>query len=816
MGNSLKRDPALLFAQARQEVEDLIGEMGSGKSNDEHFERILTLGFVTTIAELPQFSDLTTGRPDSWNPQRLWFVARVYWETQRWTQFKSLVQSAPEMGTNSSPLVARVYLRDAWRRLLAENSPSSALSVIESVEASPCGDSALILADLAHLRGYIEQHVRGNVTSALRQTDLAVALYEHLGEHELLCKNLIQQSFQRLQSAQLAGALLSSSRAVDVATAIPNVRLLTRAWMQHGICLYRKGATHEALTCFDVATNASTAVGETRWELRLRLAKARALLLAGATAEARHLLEEDGPDREVQDTLRIQAIHEEYLGIADLAEFKPADALLRFDRSEQLLIEAHVHSYERAEINLRKAEAYNALGRYQDSMEQCIEGLTKLDKVGEGLERGHLLRVKGLALHGLGRPHEASEAFQASERELRHVGDILELAKLLLDKAELSKGDAESRVADAAEAMNLLQRVGIESETQRARDILEMTQSVLRMQHRQDIDSTVDFDTKFIAESAALKSLLAESKKCARSDAPAVVLGETGVGKELFARFLHDNSSRSAKPFVAVNCAAIPASLFEREFFGHVKGAYTGADRDREGLLESAHGGTLFLDEVGELPLEMQSKLLRVLQDGTFRRVGETRERTADLRVIAATNRGLVDQIRKGGFREDLYYRLAWFEFSIPPLREREEDIDALIKFFLLRESARMGVTFWIDKFAWTTLRRYVWPGNVRELEATIGSACARAGSDGSIGVEHLPSRVAKDEPIREHPDSELNLPEAIERRERELIMEALRRSDQRKAEAAKLLCIGRNTLYDKLKKHSIDPEPTFGKKARG
>lgn len=668
-------------------------------------------------------------------------------------------------------------------------------------------NSALLLAEHAYLSGYVDFRYLGKIDRASKSIDLAASLFDYVREPSRRVQTLVLQAALRKSSGGLSSALVSARAALATATELMNPQDLAISLVQYVIGLYRTGRFNEALKASQTLVEVSRLLTSPKWELHSELAAARIHLLRGDALRAQAHLDAATEHAKGTAIRRMQGVFHEYRAQLSLLSGNAEESLQLLAEAQNVLEDSKTTSYELAELNLRRAEAFLALGKYHDVISECEVALERLERVGEGLERGHVLRVMALAKHSLGRPTEAAELFEWAERELRHVGDIFELGKLLVDKAELSQGDAEARVADAAEAVNLLQRVGVEKEIGRARDVLSLTQTVLRRQNSIRIHHEDHDDHRIIAESESTQALLADAKVCGRSGAPALITGETGVGKEIFARYIHDHSERAKKAFVAVNCAAVPETLFEREFFGHSKGAFTGADSDREGLLEAADGGTLFLDEIGELPLPMQSKLLRVLQDGSFRRVGETREREVDLRIIAATNRSLEEQVKLKTFREDLYYRIAWFEFEIPPLRERPEDLSALARFFLAHQSRRMEMTYWIDKFAWAALRRYAWPGNIRELESTIGAGCARAGADGCIQVEHLPPRVAKEQPLREQPDSDLNLAVALEKKERELIMEALQRTGHQRTAAARLLGIGRNTLYDKMKRLIVDPE---------
>jgi two-component system response regulator HydG len=286
------------------------------------------------------------------------------------------------------------------------------------------------------------------------------------------------------------------------------------------------------------------------------------------------------------------------------------------------------------------------------------------------------------------------------------------------------------------------------------------------------------------------------ARRVAQVDSTVLLTGESGVGKERIARFIHDESSRGGGPFIAINCGAVPEHLLESELFGHVRGSFTGATQDRVGLFEAANSGTLLLDEIGEVPPPMQVKLLRALQEREIRRVGENRSRAVSARVIAATNRDLVQEIRAARFREDLYYRLRVVEIGIPPLRERREDILPLARAFVADAARRTGRT--VSGFtpaAAHQLLRYGWPGNVRELENAIERAVVLTRRS-RIDLDDLPGEVGLAVPDAVAATGVRPLAEV----ERDYIKSVLRAVGGNRSQAAQKLGIGEATLYRKIK----------------
>jgi len=314
-----------------------------------------------------------------------------------------------------------------------------------------------------------------------------------------------------------------------------------------------------------------------------------------------------------------------------------------------------------------------------------------------------------------------------------------------------------------------------------------------------------------VARAASMLRIFNLIEHLAESDATVLITGESGTGKELVARAIHIHSPRSREPFVAVNCGALPGDLLESELFGHVRGAFTGAVRDRTGRFELAAGGTIFLDEVGDLPLPLQVKLLRVLQERSFERVGESESRTSDARVIAATNKDLRQAALEGEFREDLYYRLRVVPLQIPPLRVRREDIEPLARHLLSRVNRRHDRSVRLAPDAMRALLRYNWPGNVRELENALEYAVAVSRGQ-TLHAQDLPLEITGSEPeLQEAGPSPMALPNPTFQgqvhspaSELERIRDTLDAHQWRRSEAATALGMSRTTLWRKMREYGL------------
>ncbi len=307
---------------------------------------------------------------------------------------------------------------------------------------------------------------------------------------------------------------------------------------------------------------------------------------------------------------------------------------------------------------------------------------------------------------------------------------------------------------------------------------------------------------QIVGESSAMQEVFRLIERTGPSNKPILIQGDSGTGKELVARALHEASPLVDKPFVTINCAALPETLLESELFGHEKGAFTGAVSAKPGLFEVADGGTLFIDEIGELAGSLQAKLLRVLEDGSLRRIGSVKERRVHVRLIAATNRDMAEEVREGGFREDLYYRINVLTIFLPPLREREGDLRLLVDHFL-------GSEWHIDEDVLRVFENYSWPGNVRQLLNALERAKILA-EDEWIRARNLPPEIVKGATMTAVRHTGVNMD--LDSVNKMHIEDTFRRLGGNKARTAKALGIGRRTLYRLLEKYGIDsPEPTAG-----
>lgn len=383
-------------------------------------------------------------------------------------------------------------------------------------------------------------------------------------------------------------------------------------------------------------------------------------------------------------------------------------------------------------------------------------------------------------------------------RRTRAAGD--ETAFLMITAfASVNNAIAAMKLGAFDYLMKPLRAEDVAHRLQHIADLDNLRNENRRLRKLVDAEDTASLQSR----SAAMRQVDALVNKVARTDGTVLITGESGTGKSFLARSIHRAGLRAEQAFVQVNCGAIPEQLLESEFFGHAKGAFTGADRAKKGLFHEADGGTLFLDEIGELPMPLQVKMLHAIEEKEVRPVGSQVARKVNVRIIAATNKQLEDAVSSGTFREDLYYRLNVLEIHLPPLRDRREDLGALLAHFVALEVGRLGLDdeYAIDPAAEEVLLRYPWPGNLREMQNVIARAIVLA-EDGHIQLADLPEQLFRSEPAGQgtSPGVEVgNLRKRVREFERELINEAIAQAGGDRQLAAKKLGIGLSTLYRKV-----------------
>jgi len=466
------------------------------------------------------------------------------------------------------------------------------------------------------------------------------------------------------------------------------------------------------------------------------------------------------------------------------------------------------------------AECLIAAGRKEEAREQALEAVELGRSLKGRYEEGAAYRALGLVSDGV----EATQAFARSLRNMRELGDDYEVARTLecfgRRLAEQPQGAAEGRKARSflLEAHAIMDRLGAQASADALEDELASLENreglflrrkkVKRNRCREPQLAKMQEELESMGFVTRNGEILGQMAKWGHTRARMLIQGETGTGKEVIAKAIHEMSARKSKPYVVVDCAGISETLVESELFGHVKGAFTNAVTDREGMFEKANGGTIFLDEVGELKPAVQAKLLRVLQEGEVRRVGSSEARKVDVRVIAATNRDLEKAVERGEFRRDLFYRLKGATINLPPLRERPEDIPVLVEYFVRKQEEITGKTYLFSDEALKALESHSWAGNVRELRMET-ELLLESSNDCVLELEDIPAAIR--EKAAPAPAEQPEVPVAdVQAAGAEEVLWALRRHNGNRTLAAKELGITRQALYKRLKKLGGFPAAEF------
>ena len=546
-------------------------------------------------------------------------------------------------------------------------------------------------------------------------------------------------------------------------------------------------------------------------------------LHAGAVDKALRILQDETESVKCIKESRPELLRLEYLGDVELEQGHAEAALKRYDEVLPHALALIPRGDVVAELRRRRAECFFLLARAPEAHDEAKAALELCLELGDRYEEAATYRTLAVAAAALGKHDEAKQHFDHGFAMYDDIETPYEWGKLWMSYGDWLAGEhagAYASLDGAREAYRAacdhFEHMGAELKRTQARERLATLEQRLREEGgdefavhekprprrrpslNRDLQRKVQWahDTfGLVTRHRPLIDLLDQVARVAVSDIPVLVLGESGTGKELIARGVHALSGRTGS-LVEVNCSAVPATMMEAEFFGSVQGSYTGSTRDRAGLFEEAHDGSIFMDEMGEMPVDLQSKLLRFLETGEVRRIGANTSKLVDARLIAATNREAARMQAGDGFRQDLYYRLAHAVFTLPPLRSRGDDVALLVDHFLETYCASERKRVQLSRAAHERLVRYAWPGNVRQLRSLIQRLVVQASEGQTV--------TPRDIPLADSGDAPKNFIEEMEGQEKSRILEALEKTHYVKADAARILRMSRTTLLGKMKRYQI------------
>jgi transcriptional regulator with PAS, ATPase and Fis domain len=572
-----------------------------------------------------------------------------------------------------------------------------------------------------------------------------------------------------------------------------------RLTVNRGICLLKLGRLSEARSLFSIVQSSASEQAEPSYAVMAQNNLGHVYRLLGNHAVAAEFHERALALAKQAQSDRQVCLSLEFLGETRAEEGKLQEALGFLNQAHDLAKRLAAHGDLMMEVLRRRGEVYASLGD-EESARQDLEKALSLCK-SRGEKREAVLARRALALLRMQSHADSAETLRETLAELDRLSDRFEYARtvyLILKDGRLNANPPAWLEDAVVAAKHYVNAFGSIVWRQRLEEIAG---------HQRRLHRERGTRTDFVAsQSRAYQMVLDSVRVAARSPMPALIVGETGAGKEVVARLVHEWSDRAKGPLVAINCGALPESLVESELFGYVQGAFTGAGKEKPGLFEAANGGTVLLDEIGDLPLVSQVKLLRFLDTGELRRVGEVKTRKSDVRVLASTNSDLGTLVREKRFRDDLLFRLKAFRIAVPPLRERTEDILDLARSFL-REGSATGPALALSSEVEKWLLAYQWPGNIRELRSLCGYLSAKAWGRPEVTMEDIPdemrSTVVMEGTICSSP---------FEREkwgfERNRILKALRESKGSISGAARLLGMSRNTVSLRMRRYGLKREP--------
>ncbi len=699
-----------------------------------------------------------------------------------------------------------------------------------------------VIAEFLYLRGLAFSYL-GDPDRAREDAEAAYAVFKVL-EREFECArtaNLL--GIISFRSSDYRNAVRWFDRALDIHTQLGMIKNMGGNRMNIGIAYYKQGLFSRSMTELKAASRLLKEVGAKVSLCRCAIAQGNTLRLQGDFEAAREILMTAYEDSNRLMFSREEALALEFMGDVCRDEGAIDKARRYYSRAMAIGRSIAPDGDIVMEVLRRQGECLEKLGRQSEAVTVLGNALTMTRRQGDRFEEGVVRRVLAESLLGLGDLDSAAHHGREATRLLKEVGANHEhaLALMVLARTRLAGLDSglcqdpaallDEAWRAAMFALDLFLKMEVDHLTLTARKLLsvisgrradqqEAERMIVAADRMHGIGPKPPLASPIIHVSSRMRDLIQLSDAFADSDEPVLITGATGTGKELFARRLHQKSRRRAGELVCVNVSAIPESIFAREFFGHTRGSFSGADRDGIGLAAKAHDGTLFLDEIGDLPLELQPQLLRLLQDGTYQAIGDPSQRRTNIRLIAATNADLQKLVAAGRFRADLYYRLKILELKLPPLTDRTEDILPLLRHFLTVVSGqRIELGEFFNQESLDRMLQYDWPGNVREiamvarqariqkeargqvrveLGSTEGQSWCLEGPGGVAGISD-PSQVR----LRVVPGGRSSRREDVETG-RSRILQALAETDGNRAEAARRLGVSRSTLYRQMDKLGI------------
>ena len=792
--------------------------------NREEYKKAL----IILESALPEHSDCQEESISVYyNREIALLLARAYYHNQLYEEAAVVIEKLEQQERNITGEKDFIFLK--YQILLIRDNPQKAIDFLSSLESESFDEEIDFFIRYCLGKAYFW---KGNYHSANICFRECREYYDSRADHLMLGNVLymlgytaFQRSFYEVAETYYKSAVKSFKLAEDRNQEAATDHML-------GILYYKTGRYKLAQRKLSSSARHYEISGNRTRTAESLLARGRVCIYTADLERGRRLVEQGTRIAEQIEHKRAFALGHEFLGEINLLEENLDGALFHFKKAESLAFEIAPSGDIALEVSRRLGDLYIRLDQFPSADEMLSKALKLAENLHDNYELGAVFRARGVLQLKTGQLESALASFRESVSVLRLIKEKYELARTLFTAADsISDYILESELPGkkiaglyseikdyAAEALRIFRDIGLERRTGQCEKLLEkISAKPVREKSgsgftRISIEEESLYRDFLVAHSEHLNEIIEKCLKIAPSDIPVLITGETGTGKEIIARFIHASGDRSDKPFIAVNCASITDQVFESELFGHNRGAFTGAVRNHIGLFERASGGTLFLDEISELSARQQAKLLRALQEKRIRRVGESREREVNFRVVSASNQDLDDLLRTGALRKDFYYRINNESIRIKPLRSHREDINPLLAYYL----RKFGAPLRIDNDALKLLNSYNWPGNIRQLVNLARLLSVSADDSDTVTVENLPPgirkhRISGDEmnpspemnPLKVHPIPAIGLtrdPDDIRR----LVVSALVKTGGNKSAAARELGISRSTIYRLIKRLDI------------